>query len=323
MKLKLICSLFTTFFIYSLSNAQSRNVCYQDIETQRIYDQASPLEKERFDQLRLQTEKFARSFQEETFNRANTNDLMIGTDYIIPVVVHIVENGGGASTITQLKVERTIEMLNRFFSGKSAYDPLIDADFVAVRGSFVNKRIKFVLANFDPNGNPTSGVTFNNDATYAAAGQLEGMRRLYNWPREKYFNIYVVDAFSNGNYSGFATFPFMVDSDPEIDGHVMQFWAFGEHDTCYQTWYHNLSHEVGHWLGIPHIPRLTGNKPTSSRVNVMTNEYSRSGYCVSTSNVVAMNNAADKRWPDRLSAEECEEVAFDFAESVVDFVFEF
>ncbi len=115
MKLKLIYSLFFTLFIFSLGNAQAVNNCYQDIETQRIYDQASLVEKQRFDQLKQQAEEFARNFQDENFSRGSTNDLVIGTDYIIPVVVHIVENGGGASTITQLKVERTIEMLNRFF----------------------------------------------------------------------------------------------------------------------------------------------------------------------------------------------------------------
>ncbi|GHC64419.1 hypothetical protein GCM10008083_32080 [Ulvibacter litoralis] len=240
-----------------MPDALSQNMCYQDIEMQRIYENANTLEKQQIDQLKNQANQFARNFQDEFQRRENTSDLIIGTDYIIPVVVHIVENGGGASTITQLNVERTIEMLNRFFSGKSAYDPLIDQEFVNVRGAFNNKKIKFVLANYDPNGNPTSGVTFNNDATYGAAGQLEGMRRLYNWPRENYFNIYVVDAFSDGSYSGFATFPWMVDTDPEIDGHVMQFWAFGEHDSCYQTWYHNLSHEVGHWLNLSHIWSLS------------------------------------------------------------------
>ncbi len=46
------------------------------------------MQKERMNQLRLQADEFARNFQDESFNR-DTNDLVIGTDFIIPVVVHI------------------------------------------------------------------------------------------------------------------------------------------------------------------------------------------------------------------------------------------
>lgn len=243
------------FMLLFLCQIMAQNHCGQDHESIRIYGNATQSEKEHINEMQQYLDNYSRTFQSQNITRApeDTGGLIIGTDYIIPTVVHIIHNGGGASQIDTAEVERAIEMLNHFFSGKSAYDELIDPDFVAVRGAFTNKKIKFVLANYDPVGNPTSGVTFNTDATYAAAGQLEQMRRNYNWPRANYFNIYVVDGFSDGSYSGFATFPFSVDNDPEIDGHVMQYWAFGEQDNCWETWYHNLAHEVGHWLNLYHI----------------------------------------------------------------------
>lgn len=252
--MKKILFLVLVLFYAVLFSQEIERTCYQDIYTQNLYNSLTKSEIRDLELKKLQLDSLSVTYETQTQTR-NVEGLEIGVDYIIPTVVHIIDNGDGlrAGAIDYQEVERAIEMLNHFFSGKSAYDELIDPEFIPVRGAFSNKKIKFVLANYDPNGNSTTGVEFINDNFYATRGQLDGMRQTYHWPRENYFNIYVVDAFSDGSYSGFATFPFAVDSSPELDGHVMQYWAFGEQDACWETWYHNLSHEVGHWINLYHI----------------------------------------------------------------------
>jgi hypothetical protein len=230
--------------------------CGQDEYQQKIYNEDPSLRPEN-NPAYQELEEFTRNFRpSSSFERdSNIGGLEIGTDYIIPVVVHVIHNNG-VENISDQAVERAIELLNVFYAGESAFDQNIDPDFIAVRGAFTGKSLRFVLAKFDPDGNSTNGIDRHLDATYTYQGENNNMRLTYHWPRENYFNIYVVaQAISNSTTSGFATFPPSVDGPTYayLDGHVMSGWAFGEHGEMWQTWYHNLSHEVGHWLNVYHI----------------------------------------------------------------------
>ncbi len=234
-----------------------QNHCAQDIYQQKIFAEDPSLKPEN-NRAYQELEEFTRNFKTDDSDiryRRGINDLTIGTDYIIPVVVHIIHDNG-VENISDAAVVRSIEMLNTFFEGKSAYDHNIDSDFTAVRGAFTTKKIRFVLAKFDPNGDPTNGIDRHQDAYYTIRGDNNNMRQNYHWPRENYFNIYVVrQAVATSGTSGFATFPPNVASaaNAYLDGHVMSAWAYGEHDEMHRTWYHNLAHEVGHWLNVYHI----------------------------------------------------------------------
>ncbi|WP_299885150.1 M43 family zinc metalloprotease [uncultured Lacinutrix sp.] len=231
--------------------------CGQDIYQQKIYNEDPSLRPEN-NPFHKELEDFTKAFELEQSNneyKRNIEGLTIGTDYIIPVVVHVIHDNGSENVSDEV-VERAIEMMNIFFEGKSAYDNNIDSDFLSVRGAFTSKRLKFVLAKFDPNGNPTNGIDRQQDAFYTIRGDNFGMRQVYNWPRANYFNIYVVrQAIENSNTSAFATFPPDVANSINAfsDGVVMSAWNFGEHTEMWQTWYHNLSHEVGHWMNVYHI----------------------------------------------------------------------
>lgn len=206
-------------------------------------------------------EEFTKQYQQEskTKTQRNTNAVgyTVGYDYIIPVVVHVIHNNG-LENISDATVERAIEMLNSFYAGTSAWDKFETQQYLNIRGGFNGngKKIKFVLAKFDPNGNPTNGIDRKVDSYFTERGDDPAMRFKYNWPRNNYFNIYVVSqAIYNEGISGFATFPSEVDgaNNAYLDGHIMSAWAFGEHKEMWQTWYHNLAHEVGHWLNLSHI----------------------------------------------------------------------
>ncbi len=243
-------------FIVFVHGMYAQEHCGQDSYQQRIYDEDPTLRPENnlaYQKLEQFTEAFISD--DSNFESRDIGDLTIGTDYIIPVVVHVIHNNG-PENISDKAVERSIEMLNTFYAGKSAFDGNIDSDFLPVRGGFTNKKLKFVLAKFDPSGNPTNGIDRQVDAYYTLRGDDNAMRQTYHWPRANYFNIYVVrQAVDGSGTSGFATFPPDVDSPSNAykDGHVMSAWAYGEHDQMWQTWYHNLAHEVGHWLNVYHI----------------------------------------------------------------------
>lgn len=248
--------LFLSFFCFVfLCFAQQH--CGQDIMQQQLFATHPELRPEN-NQAYQDLERFTENFQASPTNSedfSGVDGLTIGTDYIIPVVVHIIHDNG-VENISDAAVERAIESLNIFFAGTSAFDTNIDPSFLPVRGAFDTKKLRFVLAKFDPQGNPTNGIDRHVDAFYTLRGNNSNMRQIYHWPRENYFNIYVVrQAIDGSGTSGFATFPPNVDHPTlaYLDGHVMSAWAFGEHDEMWQTWYHNLAHEVGHWLNVYHI----------------------------------------------------------------------
>jgi len=236
--------------------AFAQEPCGQNIVQERLYATHPELRPENnpaFQELEQFTNTFIPAPTTEDFS--DVDDLTIGTDYIIPVVVHIIHNNG-VENISDAAVERAIESLNLFFAGKTAFDSNIDASFFPVRAAFNTKKLRFVLAKFDPQGNPTNGIDRQVDAFYTLRGDNPNMRFLYHWPRDRYFNIYVVrQAVEGSGTSGFATFPSTVASPANayLDGHVMSAWAFGEHGEMWQNWFHNLAHEVGHWLNVYHI----------------------------------------------------------------------
>ncbi|MEM6686150.1 MAG: M43 family zinc metalloprotease [Bacteroidota bacterium] len=237
-------------------SSYAQQPCGQDIVNERLYTEHPELRPENnpaFQEL----ERFTNSFQPSLPGKdlIDVEGLTIGTDYIIPVVVHIIHNNG-PENISDAAVVRAIESLNLFFAGKTAFDQNIDASFFPVRAAFNTKKLRFVLAKFDPQGNPTNGIDRQVDAFYTLRGDNPNMRFLYHWPRDRYFNIYVVrQAVDGSGTSGFATFPPTVASasNAYLDGHVMSAWAFGEHGEMAQNWFHNLAHEVGHWLNVYHI----------------------------------------------------------------------
>jgi len=264
-KISLLTALFFTTLIYA-----QNHYCGQDLYQQKIYEENPSLRPE--NNLAYQElEEFTKNFTPNNSNLQNKNieDLIIGTDYIIPVVVHVIHDFG-SENVSDAVIERAIEMLNRFFGGNSAYDNNTDPSFLAIRGGFNSPRLKFVLANYDPDGNPTTGIDRQVSSFFTTRGNNDGMRQTYNWPRENYFNIYVVrQAIENSGTSAFATFPASVNDSALAfrDGVVMSAWSFGEHTEMWQTWYHNLAHEVGHWINLQHIWANAGNNGDSVYCN--------------------------------------------------------
>lgn len=66
-----------------------------------------------------------------------------------------------------------------------------------------------------------------------------------------------------------------------------------------------IYHEVGHWLGVPHMDKERKGNSKDRRQNIMAPRYALGGSCFSRGNLNAINNAADSNWEKRLGAMTC------------------
>ncbi len=177
----------------------------------------------------------------------------------IPIVVHVVYNTD-QQNISDAQIESQIDVLNVAFNMEAPW-------ITGIYPQATDTDIHFVLANVDPNGNSTNGITRTNTSVSIfsiAPGQpLDWEQNTYMkldehggkdaWPSEDYLNIWVI----NCQYyiKGFGTFPGSIDSN--LDGIVMNYKYFGNIGTgiTYTNYTGGKScvHEVGHWLDLRHL----------------------------------------------------------------------
>ena len=171
------------------------------------------------------------------------------SDFVIPVVVHIIHSGAGQSD--SLPISRVLFQIEQLF------DDFRKRPYSKGYSSGVDTRIEFSLATKDPSGNPHPGVTYTR---YSAAGlsaakvQVGGsdattMKQNTGWPRNQYLNIWVISCIYSSSPSqcdvlGFATFPSM---NPVDQGVVVISSYFGLPNRSQTT-----THEIGHYLNLYH-----------------------------------------------------------------------
>lgn len=199
--------------------------------------------------------------------------------YTIPVVVHVVYNTPDQNLADSV-VERQIQTLNEDYQRLNADTVNMRADFDIVKGS---PNIKFQLAQIDPQGDPTTGITRTETTmqTFGDIGLIQGdfstLEKVKQtaegghdpWDQSRYLNIWVcnMEIFNTPALLGFASPPaglpnWPPGSVPNIsDGVVIQYQAFGANnpnsldmgqgpiDVLGRT----CTHEVGHYLGLRHI----------------------------------------------------------------------
>jgi len=221
-----------------LGNAQ-RNCGTMDHHQHLL--QQDPAMQSRMDQIEVQT---------RDFERQRRNDKVTGIVYTIPVVVHVVYNGS-TQNISDAQVLSQIDVLNKDFR-------LLNPDNVNVPSIFASLKsdveINFCMAQRDPNGQPTNGITrtattvtsfgTNNSVKSSASGGKDA------WNTSQYLNMWVCNI--GGGILGYAQFP---GGAASTDGVVMDYRYFGLSGSANAPF--NLgrtaTHEVGHWLNLRHI----------------------------------------------------------------------
>lgn len=174
--------------------------------------------------------------------------------YEIPVVIHVMNDGGAIGTAYNKSDVELIAWLNNcnaIFEGTAP-------GYVGPGAGGTKIPIRFALAKRDPNCNPTTGIIRVNAAisypdystngikyssTSTSTTTQDMIKGLSRWNPRFYFNIYVVnkiDSYDSGG--GFAYYP---GTSEKNDGAFMTSGAVDINSFV-------LSHEMGHAVGLMH-----------------------------------------------------------------------
>ena len=165
-----------------------------------------------------------------------------GPPYIIPVVVHIIHDGG-AENIPDAQILAAIDHLNDGFTAQG---------YFAQQGATVNTQIQFCMAKRDPDGNATTGITRNQSPLTNMVMETQDIqtKNINRWNPKEYVNIWVVKEISSqslgSGVAGYANFP-NAHGGPQ-DGMLCEAKFFGTSPAEDAV----LIHEMGHYFGLYH-----------------------------------------------------------------------
>jgi gliding motility-associated-like protein len=159
----------------------------------------------------------------------------------LPVVVHIIHNGG-TENISNAQVLQGIQDLNDAYANRGYYDPTTG----------VNTDIQFCLAQRDPNGLATNGIT--RDVSTLTNMTMEtddiNLKNINRWQPTCYINIWLIKEInSNSSGSGVAGYAYLPSAHGgTVDGIVEEARWFGSSPANSGV----TIHEMGHYLGLFH-----------------------------------------------------------------------
>lgn len=175
------------------------------------------------------------------------------TPYIIPVVVHLLENDSSKAPVIlqDADIVYIINCLNRDFNLKNSDTVILTDTLKNLPG---NMRIKFKLAEVDPGGKPTTGITrtktnveefthYNNGIKFDTLGGKDA------WDTERYFNIWAGVLWPG--LIGYSQFP---GGDSLTDGVVVQADIMRLNPVTFPNYNMGrvIAHEIGHSLSLRH-----------------------------------------------------------------------
>jgi hypothetical protein len=178
--------------------------------------------------------------------------------YIIPVVVHVLWKEQ-LEKLSEEAVAIQLARLNEDYNNLN-YDQIYVPNYF--KPLIGNMRIRFVLAQTDPENRPTNGIVYKETQTRFNQSllynddymKLESKGGSDAWDPLQYLNIWVCDL--GDALNGYATFPEdLIGAEIKRDGVVISTLAFGISpiNRGGYNFGRTLVHEVGHWLGLRHI----------------------------------------------------------------------
>lgn len=188
---------------------------------------------------------------------AGDSEQMKSATYTIPVVFHIIHDGGEGN-ISMDQIQSGIDVMNEDFAALNTDASQIrntaDAPYAPIHADI---EVEFKLAKRDPQGNCTNGVErkfaphLTNDAgedcKYSANGGLDA------WPNDSYLNIWVVNSIEgsgNGTTLGYAFLPY--SNWGAGHGILNRHDRIGRIGTAEFNGGRTLTHEMGHICGLLH-----------------------------------------------------------------------
>lgn len=174
--------------------------------------------------------------------------------YVIPVVFHVYGQNQGGYQVNENIIEGALEGLNADYHGLNSDFDLVHQEFLDIRGML--PEIEFVLAQLDPDGNPTNGIVNHPVASgYGNGGGYDDLIAADSWDNYMYMNIYIQhDLYNDGvtNNSGVAWYPDTWMSDNGLARIVYNGAYLGENADWEPEFASTLTHEYGHWLNLRH-----------------------------------------------------------------------
>jgi hypothetical protein len=198
-------------------------------------------------------------FLERIHERETNGQIEYRTNKYFPVVIHVVAIEP-YQPVSLAQALNQLDVLNDDFAGRGQN---IDKLLSTFSSLVADAGMHFCLATLDPDGQPTSGITFTHtDVKYIATQTGPGGRKAIHydqlggksgWDPSRYINIWVGEY---GDVLGSASFPGMAQYPEEI-GLIMNIEHFGSIGDAGQSGYfgkgHTLTHEMGHFFGLRHI----------------------------------------------------------------------
>ncbi|NOQ76024.1 MAG: T9SS type A sorting domain-containing protein [Crocinitomix sp.] len=188
--------------------------------------------------------------QKELLERSKNYTKTRGGDraesYIIPVVFHVIHENG-SENISDAQILDQMAILNRDFSKLNADTTEIMEEF---KDLAADTGIEFRLANIDPYGNCTNGI----EHIYSHETNIgDDFSKLNQWPRTRYLNVWIVKSMRAG-VAGYAYYPSSVSGSLFFaDGIIILNNYIGSTGTGSAYSSRALTHEIGHWLSLPHV----------------------------------------------------------------------
>ncbi|WP_442264811.1 GEVED domain-containing protein [Tenacibaculum sp. ZS6-P6] len=189
----------------------------------------------------------------------NLQGRIVGDVYQIPVVVHVLYTNS-SNNISNAQIQSQLDVLNADFRRTNA-------DRTNKWSQAADTKIEFYLAEVDPNGNPTTGITrkqVSKSTWNTSLGEGDDLKKSSSggvdpWNPAEYLNMWIVDNIirntptGTATILGFAQFPW--DTDASTDGVVMADQYFGTTGTAQAPFDggRTTTHEVGHYFGLRHI----------------------------------------------------------------------
>lgn len=239
---------FLTIFLTAISYAQDTDHCGAEKHMDEFYS-SHPEALER----RHSLEEFTQNFSSEGISRSSI---------VIPVVFHV-NDPSDPEKVTLAQAQSAIDILNEDFNG-------LNPDFEYVRDEFYDDRadigVEFCLAAVDPDGNPTTGITYHYNSYNGREpdGYGSAVKGVEVWPTEKYLNIWIVNETEDDGSlynSGWAFLPDDYWDDTNLDGIVYnhRYLGYGEGSSEVSgtdSWQAHmariLTHEVAHYFNLHH-----------------------------------------------------------------------